>query len=113
MLSEADAVAYVAELTKIEQTPGHDRATVKMGPLTAFTVIGALQLATRHPEFPPAQAARVNAVIADLKRLFAGTPGEVLLGLGDEPAFDVPSGCRYPDGPHAPECGPGDHPAFR
>jgi hypothetical protein len=113
MLNEAEAIAYVARLAVIERTPGHDKATIMVGPFTAFTLIGALQLATRHPDFSAVQADLVGSVIDQLKPLFAGTPGEMLLGLGDEPAFDVPSGCRYPDGPHDSRCGPGDHPAFR
>lgn len=113
MLSETEAVAYVARLMAIERTPGHDKAYIGVGPFTAFTIIGALQLATRQPGFSAAQADLINDVIGQLKPLFAGTPGELLLRLGDEPAFDVPAGCRYPDGPHDSRCGPGDHPAFR
>jgi hypothetical protein len=111
-MSEAEAFEYVKQLAILEQDPGHEKATIRMGPFTAFTVIGALQLATRHPEFSPAQAKLIGEVIGQFGPLFKGTPGEMLLGLGGEPAFDVPRGCRYPLGPHAPECGPGDHPAF-
>lgn len=115
MMSEAEAIKYVTLLAQTEQDPRHERATIKIGPFTAFTLIGALQLATRHPEFSPDQARLIGQVIDQLRPLFAGTPGEVLLGLGDEPAFDIPRGCRYPSGPHAPECGPGagDHAGFR
>ena len=113
MMNEREAVEYVHRLAQVERTPGHEKATVMMGPFTAFTVIGALQLATRHPDFSEAQAALIGDVVKQLKPLFAGTPGEVLLEVGSEPAFDVPKGCEYPMGPHAPQCGPGDHPAFR
>ena len=115
VISEAESVEYVKKLYRIEQDPGHDQAAVLMGPFTAFTVIGALQLAMRHPEFSPDQARLVQSFIDQCKPLFAGTPGEQLLGMGDEPAFDVPAACRYPFGSHAPECGPnpGDHAAFR
>ena len=115
MLSETEALAYVEELARIEQDPDHQKATIVMGPFTAFTLIGTLQLAMRHPDFSAAQAGLIRDVIGQLRPLFAGTPGEVLLRMGDEPAFDVPRGCRYPGGPHAPECGPGagDHAAFR
>lgn len=113
MMNETEAVDYVATLARLEQDPGHRKATITMGPFTAFTLIGALQLATRHPEFSPQQTGLINEVIGQLRPLFAGTPGEVLLGLGDEPAFDIPRGCRYPAGPHSPQCGPGDHPGFR
>jgi hypothetical protein len=113
VISETEAIGYVKLLYRIEQDPGHDQATVLMGPFTAFTVIGALQLAMRNPDFSAEQARLVQGFIDQLKPLFAGTAGELLLGLGDEPAFDVPAGCRYPEGPHDPACGPGDHPAFR
>jgi hypothetical protein len=113
VLSEAEGVEYVMNLALLEREPGHAKATLTIGPFTAFTLIGALQLATRHPEFSPDQARLVRKVIDQMRPLFAGTPGEMLLKLGDEPAFDVPRGCSYPSGPHAPECGPGDHGGFR
>lgn len=110
--SEAEAVEYVTRLARLEMG-GAPKAVIRMGPFTAFTLIGAVQLAMRHPDMSPENSRLLAAVIDDLRPLFAGTPGEMLLGLGDEPAFDVPQGCRYPYGPHAPECGPGDHAGFR
>lgn len=114
VISETEAAEYVRQLWQTEQDPGCAKATAVFGPFTAFMVIGALQLAMRTPDFSPDQARLVQSFIDQCKPLFKGTPGEMLLGLGDEPAFDVPAGCRYPGGPHAPECGPnpGDHTAF-
>ena len=76
VISEAESVEYVKKLYRIEQDPGHDQAAVLMGPFTAFTVIGALQLAMRYPEFSPDQARLVQSFIDQCKPLFAGTPGE-------------------------------------
>jgi hypothetical protein len=54
----------------------------------------------------------IGRVIDQLARLFEGTPGAELLGLGNVPALDIPAACRYPFGSHAPECPPGDHTGF-
>lgn len=115
MLTEAQAVDYIRTLFELEQEPGHPRAEITLGPATAFVLVGALQLALRHPEFSPSQSSMVNSIIDQLRPLFAGTPGADLLKLGDEPAFDIPRDCQYPAGPHSPACGPapGDHAGFR
>jgi hypothetical protein len=111
-VTEAEAVEYIAKLARLEREPGSDRAYIRLGPFTAFTLIGALQLATRHPEMSQSQRDLIGAVIDQLRPLFAGTPGEALLELGDNPAFDIERECQHPFGPHSPKCPPGGHPGF-
>jgi hypothetical protein len=112
VISEREGIAYIAELYRIEATPDHERAVVFMGPATAFVAIGAWQLAMRHPDFSDAHRQLVGGLIDQLRPLFAGSPGEVLLGLGDCPEADVPNDCRWPAGPHSPHCRPGGHLGF-
>jgi hypothetical protein len=111
-ITEAEAIEYVASIARLEREPGRDRAFIRVGPFTAFTIIGALQLATRHPEMSQSQRDLIGAVIDQLRPLFAGAPGEHLLRLGDEPAYDVERECKHPFGPHSPKCPPGGHPGF-
>ena len=111
-LTEAQAAAYIRSLYQLEQEPDGARAIISLGPFTTFVLIGALQLAMRHPEFSPSQSDLLAQVIDQIKPLFAGTLAEKLLELGDHPEFDIPRKCRYPFGSHAPECPPGDHAGF-
>lgn len=111
-ITEAEAAAYVAELYLMEQAKEGEPATLLLRPFTAFTMVGALQLATRHPEMSPVQRQLIGSVIDQMRPLFAGTPGEQLLHLGDDPDFDIEHSCQYPYGPHSPKCPPGGHPGF-
>lgn len=111
-MTEAEAVAYVRELYRLEGEPDTVKAVVAFGPATAFVTISALQLATRHPDMSPAMRNTLGHVIDQLARLFADTPGAALLGLGNHASLDVPKTCRYPFGSHAAECPPGDHAGF-
>jgi len=108
-VTDQEAIDYIKQLAEIEQDPDCQRATITMGPFSAFIAIGTWQLAMRHPEFSLSQAGLVRQLIDQLRPLFEGTPGAELLALGDDPARDVPRSCRHPFGPHAPECPPGDH----
>jgi hypothetical protein len=83
-----------------------------LGPFTAFTLIGALQLILRHPDLSEDNKHLLSQVIDQLKPLFADTLAGQIIELGDNPEFDIPRGCQYPGGPHAPECPPGDHAGF-
>lgn len=87
---EAEAIAYLTRLVEIEQGADCAPAVISCGPFTAFTLIGALQLATRHPAMSDEQRELIGQVIDQLRPLFAGSLGEQLLRLGDDPAMDVP-----------------------
>jgi hypothetical protein len=82
-------IAYLAALYELERDPEHDQAALFVGPYSAFVMIGALQLATRHPEMSPTHRRFLAEIIDQLRPLFAGTPGEALIRLGDDPAHDA------------------------
>lgn len=111
-LTEAGAIEYIKNLALLEQEPDHQKAVIHLGPWSAFILVGALQLATRHPEMSPGQRELIGQIIDQLRPLFAGTSGEQLLRLGDDPAKDIDRGCQHPFGPHSPECPPGGHAGF-
>jgi hypothetical protein len=108
-MTDQDAIDWLKSIAELEQDPACHKATITMGPWSAFIAIAAWQLAMRHPDFSMAHAELVGNLIEQLSALFDGTPGAELLGLGSDPARDVPIVCRHPIGPHAPECPPGDH----
>lgn len=87
--AEAAAVAYLAELYEIERAAGYIPAVLCVGPYSAFLIISGLQLATRHPGMSPSQRAFLADIIDQLRPMFAGTPGEALIRLGDDAANDV------------------------
>lgn len=111
-LTELEAIEYLKKLHDIEQAPGHAKAILHLGPWSAFVLIGALQLATRHPEMSPSQRDLIGQIIDQLRPLFTGTPGEQLLQLGNDPANDIERECKHPFGPHSPKCPPGGHTGF-
>ena len=87
--AEAAAVAYLADLYEIERDADYVPAVLCLGPYSAFLIVSGLQLATRHPGMSPAQRRFITDIIDQLRPLFAGTPGEALIRLGDDPEFDV------------------------
>ena len=94
--AEAAGVAYLAELYEIEQAPGYNPVVLCLGPYSAFLMISALQLVTRHPQISDAQRLFLGEIIDQLRPIFAGTPGAAIIRLGDDPAFDVKSEGRRP-----------------
>lgn len=106
---DLEAVEYLKSLYEIEQDPSHEQAVIYLGPWSGFVMIGALQLATRHPDMSGTQRELITSIIDQLRPMFDGTPGEQLLRLGDDPAADIDRACKHPFGPHAPSCPPGDH----
>lgn len=108
-MTDEEAITYLKSLAALEQDPACHKATITMGPWSAFIAIGTWQLAMRHPDFSPAQSELVQSLIDQLAPLFDGTPGAELLALGNDPDRDIPRACQHPVGPHAPECPPGDH----
>jgi hypothetical protein len=111
-LTEREAIEYIKSLALLEQEPDHRKAVIRLGPWTAFVLVGALQLATRHPEMSLGHRELIGQVIGQLRPVFTGTPAEQLLQLGDDPAKDIYRDCQYPFGPHSPKCPPGGHAGF-
>lgn len=112
MVTEEEAARYIGMLYQLEQGPEAQTAIIHLGPFTAFVMIGALQLAMRHPDFSEMHADLITQVINQMKPLFKGTLAETILELGDHPELDVPRSCKHPFGPHAPECPPAGHAGF-
>lgn len=84
---EADAITYIMQLAALEKEGA--RTAFMIGPFTTFTLIGALQLATRHPEMSQSQRDVIDQVKEKLMVPFLGTLAEQIIKLGDDPANDV------------------------
>lgn len=84
--TEAELIEYMNELHDLEVQGA--RREVVFGPFTAMVLIGMLQLATRHPSVPERQREQVAAVIDQFRPWFAGTPGEHMIDMGNDPELD-------------------------
>ena len=88
MGSEAEDLEHVKRLAVAEQAG--ERHTVPIGPFTAFSLIGMLQLVTRHPDLGAGQLTIARSVIDDLARGFEHDPAIMeLIKKGNDPAHDV------------------------
>jgi hypothetical protein len=83
---DRDLLDYMKQLWNLEA--GGERTTLAIGPYSAITLIGGLQLAMRHPEMGHGTRDVLAEFIDQLRPLFAGTPGEELIRRGDDAAFD-------------------------
>lgn len=84
--AEAEYLSYMLVLRR-EEAAGA-RQEVPFGPYTALVVIGALQLATRHPNMAPSLRAELLGVIDQFRPWFVGTPGEQIIDMGNDPELD-------------------------
>lgn len=84
---ERETADYVRELMEMEKAG--ERTTIVIGPYSAFSLVGLLQLATRHPELPPNLRAVAQGIYRQLYPLFKGTRGEEALFKGEHPEWDV------------------------
>jgi hypothetical protein len=84
--TEAELLDYMLVLHQAEAEGA--RQEIAVGPYTAIVVIGALQLATRHPSTTPHLRAELRAVVDQFRPWFVGTPGEHIIERGDNPEFD-------------------------
>lgn len=83
--TEVELVDYMIRLHQAEADG--QRQEVVFGPFTAILVIGAIQLATRHPGMPEHQRVQLRAVVDQFRPWFAGTPGEHIIYRGDNPEY--------------------------
>lgn len=83
---EAELLAYMEQVHDLELDG--ERREVAFGPYTALVVIGMLQLATRHPGITDRQRVEVGAVVDQFRPWFAGTPGEHIIDMGNDPELD-------------------------
>lgn len=88
-MSEADDLEAIKQLAIAEQAG--ERHSIPIGPFTAFTMIGMLQLVTRHPDIENGQLAIARSVIESLAKGFKHNPAIMdLIRRGNDPAHDVP-----------------------
>jgi len=89
-MEEAEFSEYVRVLLELEQEG--TSTTAKIGPWSAFMLIGLVQLALRHPDVAgSAGLTRVgHGFIDQCTVLFANTPGEEIIRRGFLPQYDVP-----------------------
>lgn len=62
----------LAELARAELAGQAELATVRIGPFTAYVLVGLIQLACRHPELPDSQLRAAHCVADPLIAMFAG-----------------------------------------
>jgi len=96
---------YVVGIAESERDGTADRATLCVGPFTAFCMIAALQVAVRHPVVSGSMKTTLRSIVDQLKPWFDGTPVEEALRRGDHPEWDVrdddtpvimcPRGCGF------------------
>lgn len=87
-MSEAEDLEHIKRLAVAEQAG--ERHSVPIGPFTAFSLIGMLQLVTRHPDLGAGQLKIAQSVIDDLAKGFAHDPAITdLIRRGNDPANDV------------------------
>jgi hypothetical protein len=86
-LDDADALAHVTRLIEIEKAG--ERAVFAVGPFTAFTLVGVIQLATRHPELGAFSKDALRELGDQMiETWFAGTQLHPVLVAGWDPAHD-------------------------
>lgn len=84
--TEDEFAAYMKRLHELEVSG--ERQTVAFGPFTAIVLIGLLQFATRHPDVSEEHRAMIGSVIDQFRPWFAGTMGEQIIDMGNDPALD-------------------------
>lgn len=88
-MSEAEDLEQIKRLAVAEQAG--ERHSIPIGPFTAFSLIGMLQLVTRHPDLGAGQLTIAQSVINDLARGFEHNPAITdLIKRGNDPTNDVP-----------------------
>jgi hypothetical protein len=109
--TEAEYVEYLKQLIELEQAG--ERSTLSMGPYTAIMIIGAVQLAWRHPGMNPTMCSTLHDLIDQMEPWFVGTLGQEIIAKGwdtseDRPATATMRNCPdcdvAPGQPHDPNC---------
>lgn len=86
-MTDPDAAVFVAEVLR----KSTDAAPMDLvcRPLTVLHLAGALQLARRHPRFPPTHSETVDRFLTAAREYFADCPTVLeVLRRGDDPAYD-------------------------
>ena len=77
-VDEAAVMAELMPLAQAERDGTDDKALISIGPFSAFTLIGLLQLAYRHPGLSASQREIIRRIVADLAPLFGGVLAEAV-----------------------------------
>lgn len=85
--TDAELLEYMEGLALLERDEA--RIPVFIGPYSAITMTGALQLVLRHPDVSDAVKTMIRQWIDQIRPTFAGTLGQQIIELGDDPANDV------------------------
>jgi hypothetical protein len=90
MESQEQHLAAVRDLALMEMNdPENNKGTFQLGPFTAFTLVGLLQLTSRHPGLNRTQRNLVKQIIDQIIASFEGHPAHAVLLLGNNPDNDV------------------------
>ncbi len=84
---EEAVLAQLQDLAVAERDRTAALAELRVGPFAAYTMIGALQLACRHPDMTPAQYGLIRKVCRPLEQLFGGVLAESVQ-RGWDPDYD-------------------------
>lgn len=96
---DPDILAYLKGIAEGERDNTIAKATMTVGPYTAFCMISALQVAKRHPGMTGGMKTQLNMITNRMKIWFKNTPVEELLNRGDHPEWDLPLDEETPDAP--------------
>lgn len=84
--TEAEMVTYMRSAQEAEKAGA--RQSALLGPFTTLVMIGALQLAIRHPSMDDSQRKQILSVIDGFRPWFADTLGEQIIDMGNNPELD-------------------------
>lgn len=92
LIEEIEDAEHEAELNYMSMLMEAERsgesAPVKVGPYTAMIMIGAFQLAARHPSMSGIPVQVLRSMVNLFKPWFEGTPGERIILRGEHPEWD-------------------------
>lgn len=81
--------AFLAQLR--EKTDAGEPAVIALEPMELVILVGAVQLALRHPQYPASHRATSAAFVADALAYFADAPAvAAVIEAGNDPDQDVP-----------------------
>lgn len=86
---DVDPVVWEAIKQLVTDERDGGRIPLSVGPYTAFTMLGALQLAFRHPAMEPKMKQLIRDFGHQLEGAFAGGPLQEVLDKGWYQDFDV------------------------
>ncbi len=88
-IDETRILEELQVLAELEQSGQAEQATIRLGPFSAYTLIGLLQLCARHPDIAAdlSHMALLHRIVDPLTGLFRGVLAESI-ALGWDPEQD-------------------------